>query len=60
MISKILGCKESIWMNNFQKVVFKWFWVEEISQFSEGFIESYNEESDEGNFLETDFQYPEK
>ena len=34
--------------------------VEEISQFNEEFIESYNEESDEGNFLEVNIQYPKK
>ena len=34
--------------------------VEEISQFNEEFIKSYNEESNEGNFLEVNIQYPEK
>ena len=34
-------------------------WVEETSQFSEDFIQSYNDDRDEGNFLETDLQYPE-
>ena len=34
-------------------------WVKETSQFNEGFIESHNEESDEGYFLEVDVQYPE-
>ena len=29
-------------------------WVKETSQFSEDFIESYNEENDEVNFLEVD------
>ena len=32
-------------------------WVEDISEFNESFIKSYNEESDEGNFLENDSQY---
>ena len=32
-------------------------WVEDISEFDEIFIKSYNEESDEGYFLEVDFQY---
>ena len=35
-------------------------WVENTSQFKEDFIKSYNENSDEGNFLEVDFQYPEE
>ena len=30
------------------------------SQFNEDFIKSYNEESDEGYFLDVDVQYPEK
>ena len=37
---------------------FKWIW--ETPQFNEGFIESYNEESDEVYLLEFDVQYPEK
>ena len=38
-------------VNNFE-------WIEETSQFNEDFIKSYNEESDEENFLEVDVQYP--
>ena len=34
--------------------------VKETSQFNEYFIKSYNEDSDEGYFLEADVQYPEK
>ena len=34
-------------------------WIEDISQFNDDFI-NYNEESDEGYFLEVDFQYLEK
>ena len=34
-------------------------WVEDISEFNESFINSYNEESDEGNFLANGSQYPE-
>ena len=33
-------------------------WI--TSQFNEDFIKNYNEESDEGYFLEVDFQYVEK
>ena len=35
-------------------------WIKDTSQFNEDFIKSYNEESDEGYFLEVDVQYPEK
>ena len=34
--------------------------IEDLSQFNEDFIKTYNEESDEGCFLEVDVQYPEK
>ena len=34
--------------------------IEDISKFNEDFIKGYNEESDEGYFLEVDVQYPEK
>ena len=34
-------------------------WVEDISEFIEGFIKSYDGESDEGYFLEVDVQCPE-
>ena len=37
---------------------FKWF--EKTSQFNEDFTESYNEESNEGYFLEVDAELPEK
>ena len=39
-------------VNNFE-------WIEDTSQFNNDFIKSYNEESDEGYFLEVDVQYPE-
>ena len=39
--------------NNFE-------WIKDTSQFNEDFIKNYNEESDEGYFLEVDVQYPEK
>ena len=35
-------------------------WIENISAFNEDFIKSYNEQSDEGYFLEVDIQYPKK
>ena len=34
--------------------------VENTSQLNKGFIENYNEDSDEGYFLEVDVQHPEK
>ena len=37
---------------------FKWIW--DTSQFNKDFIKNYNEESNEGYFLEVDVQYPEK
>ena len=37
-------------VNNFE-------WTEETSQFNEEFIKNYNDESDEGYFLEVDSQY---
>ena len=40
-------------VNNFE-------WIEEISQFNEDFIKSYNEESDERYFVEVRVQYPGK
>ena len=35
-------------------------WVENTSQFSKDFIETYNEDRDEGYFLEVDGQNPEE
>ena len=37
-------------VNNFE-------WIKDTSQFNEDFIKNYNEESDEGYFLEVDVQY---
>ena len=44
-------------MGNVTKVV---KWVENASQFSKDFIETYNGDSDEGDFLEIEVQHPEK
>ena len=38
----------------------KFGWIKDTSQFNEDFIKSYDEESQEGYFLEADVQYPEK
>ena len=35
-------------------------WIKNTFQFNEDFIKNYNEESDEGYFLEVDVQYLEK
>ena len=35
-------------------------WIEDTYQFNEDFIKNYNEESNEGYFLQADIQYPEK
>ena len=40
-------------VNNFE-------WIKDTSQFNEDLINNYNEESDEGYFLEVDVQYLEK
>ena len=34
-------------------------WVEETSEFNEDFIKSYNDENNEGYFLEIDVPHPE-
>ena len=34
-------------------------WVEDISEFNEDFIKSYNDQSEEGYFLEVGVEYPE-
>ena len=38
----------------------KFEWIKDNSQFDEDFIKNYNEESDEGYFLEVDVQYYKK
>ena len=48
------------WTGNFKKMPVNEFkWVQDISEFNEDFIKSYNDNSDEGYFLEIDIQYPE-
>ena len=39
--------------------VYDFEWIEDTSSFNEDFMKSYDEESDEGYFLEVDVQYPE-
>ena len=38
----------------------KFEWVKDATQFNENFIKNYNEESDEGYFLEVGVQYLKK
>ena len=40
-------------LNNFE-------WIEDAPQFSKDFIKNYNEECDDGYFLEVDLKYLEK
>ena len=48
-------------MGNFGKLpVSNFEWIEDTSQFNEDFMKNYNEESNEGFFLEVDVKYPEK
>ena len=47
-------------MGNVTKAVNGFEWVEDISEFDESFIKSYNAENDERYFLEVDVKYPEK
>ena len=38
----------------------KFEWIKDTSQFNKDFIKKYNEESDEGYFVEVDVQYLKK
>ena len=46
-----LAISQKLSVNNFE-------WIKDTSQFNEDFKKKYNEESDEGSFLEVDVQYP--
>ena len=48
------------WKMSQKLPVTKFEWIEDTFQFNEDFIKNYNEDSDEGYFLEVDVQYPEK
>ena len=48
------------WAMSHKLPVIDFEWAEDTSQFNENFIKSYNDESDEGYFLEIDVQYPER
>ena len=53
-MNNLYGCKisQKLPVNGFKQ-------VGNISEFNEDFIKRYNEKSNEGYFLEADFQYPE-
>ena len=48
------------WAMSQKPPVNKFEWIEDTSQFNENFTKNYNEESDEGYFLEVDVLYPKK
>ena len=48
------------WVMSQKLPVNRFEWIETTSPFNEDFIKNYNEESDEGYFLESEVQYPEK
>ena len=48
------------WTMSWKLPVNNFDWIKDTSQFNEDFIKNYNEESDEGYFLEADVQYSEK
>ena len=49
----VWAMSQKLSVNNFE-------WMKDTSQFNEDFIKNYDEESDEGYFLEVDIQYLEK
>ena len=48
------------WAMSQKLPVNKFEWIKDTSQFNEDFIKRFNEERDEGYFLEVNVQYPEK
>ena len=55
----ILGCKSWLYgWTMLQKLpVSNFEWIKDTSQFNQDFVKDYNEDSDEGYFLETDVNY---
>ena len=55
----ILGCKSWLycWTMSQKLPVSNFEWIKDTSQFNEDFIKDYNEDSDEGYFLEIDVNY---
>ena len=61
MIYQMLGVNNIYDWAMSQKLPVKIFeQIEGTSQFNDDFVQNYNEESDQGYFLEVDIQYPEK
>ena len=55
-----IGMQIILWLGNFAKLPVNAFeWVEDISEFDESFVKSYNEKGNEGYFFEVDIQHPE-
>ena len=55
-----MRCKRLVLLHHITKLPVNDFkWVKDISEFGESSIKRYDEESDEGNFLANDSQYPE-
>ena len=54
-VNNLYGCAmlQKLSVNTFK-------WIKDTSQFNENFMKDYNEESNEGYFLEVDVQYVEK
>ena len=46
------------WAMSQKLPVNKFNWIKDASQFNENVLKNYNEESDEGYFIEADVQYP--
>ena len=61
MIYQMLGVNNIYDWAMSQKLPVKIFeQIEGTSQFNDDFVQNYNEESDQGYFLEVDIQYPKK
>ena len=60
IISNIFRRKQFVWMDNVSKLPVNGFmWCNDhLSDFNKEFIKNYNEDSNEGHFLEIDIEYP--
>ena len=57
----VFRCKQFVWMDDvhpYKLPVNGFKWAEKLSKFNERFIKSYNENSENGYFLEVDVEYP--
>ena len=56
---RVFRCKQFVWVGNVSKTTSKGFKsVENLSEFNEGFIKKYDEDSNTGYFLKVDVEYP--